>query len=213
MKRKGKDRARLEAQRRIELVGLPRDGDLCGVTEWRGERRAPCRRGAGAQTVHEGVGPCKQHYGGSPWENSVGAWMMGHKLAASLDVSPWDALLGEVKRSAGEVAYLDQKVAEAPNDEALLTGGSHYEWKRDRERQRVWLGRVSKMAIDAGVAAMLVARETAAAEQIAAVFNRTIDVLKEAGLSDELESIMRSALRRELLALDSGTTIEATVTT
>lgn len=130
---------------------------------------------------------------------------MAHQLAMATDVTPWDALLGEVRRTAGEVAWLDWKVGTAPDDESLLTGGTHHEWLKMRERQRLWLGRVSKMAIDAGVAAMLVQRERVAGEEVARVLNRTLDALVEAGLGENLETLARSTMRRELLALDAGT--------
>jgi hypothetical protein len=129
---------------------------------------------------------------------------VAHALAQPLDVSPWDALLGEVRRTAGAVAWLDRKVASAVDDDDLRPGGSHFDWVRMRDKERMWLGRVSKMAVDAGVSAMLVSRETAAGEELAAVFNRTIEALRAAGLSDELETVARSAFRSELMALDSS---------
>lgn len=129
---------------------------------------------------------------------------MAHALVREADVSPWDALLGEVRRTAGAVAWLDRKVGEAVDDDDLRPGGSHFDWVKMRDKERQWLGRVSKMAVDAGVSAMLVSRETTAGEELAAVFNRTLDVLREAGLSDELETIARQAFRAQLLALDSS---------
>jgi len=126
---------------------------------------------------------------------------MAHAIAKELDVSPWDALLGEVRRSAGEVAWLDSKVATALDDDDLRPGGSHHDWVKMRERARSWLGRVSKMAVDAGVAAMLVQREQVAGEQLAAVLNRTLVVMREAGMSEQLEAVARSAFRTELLTL------------
>lgn len=129
---------------------------------------------------------------------------MAHALARELDVTPWDALLGEVRRTAGAVAWLDQKVAAAVDDDALRPGGECWDWVKMRDKERNWLGRVSKMAVDAGVSAMLVSRETAAGEELARVFNRTLDVLREAGLSDELETVARREFRTQLLALDSN---------
>lgn len=201
---------RAEAEFRIESSGLERAAGRNGRCDVR--VRTPesprfgqwCSHGAGEGTEHPGVGPCRMHGGAGRRENVIGAWIVAHRLAEHLEVSPWDALITEVKRTAGEVAWLDQKVGEAPDDDALRPGGSHHDWVRHRERQRVWLGRVAKMAVDAGVAGMLVARERAAGEEIARVLNRTLETLVAAGLGDELEAVARSAMRRELLALDAG---------
>lgn len=201
---------RREAEFRIEVMGLDgaesragrcpvrvRNPESARVGQW-------CSKRAGEGTDHPGVGKCRVHGGEGHLERVIGAWIVAHRLAEHLEVSPWDALITEVKRTAGEVAWLDQKIGEAPDDDALRPGGSHYDWVRHRERQRVWLGRVAKMAVDAGVAGMLVARERAAGEEIARVLNRTLETLVAAGLGDELEAVARTAMRRELLALDSG---------
>lgn len=125
---------------------------------------------------------------------------MGHALARPLDISPWDALLGEVRRTAGKVAYLDWKLSQFGDDAEFVGDGSAVPWVKMQERERLWLGRVSKMAIDAGVAAIMVQQVQAEAQTMARVLNAALDAL---GLSEEMEMQARAAMRRELVALEA----------
>lgn len=90
---------------------------------------------------------------------------MAHQYATlRRDLTPWDALLEVVQSLGGQVAFLRTKVGEVARvsgDDALLSGtdvvgaARWVEMLNDRE---VELARVSKMAIDAGVAQVLVQR-------------------------------------------------------
>lgn len=91
---------------------------------------------------------------------------MAHAYAAlRRDLTPWDALLEVVQSMGAQVAFLRQKVGEVARvggDDSLLQadvergGASRWvEMLRDRE---IELARVAKMAVDAGVAQVLVAR-------------------------------------------------------
>lgn len=82
-------------------------------------------------------------------------------------VTPWDALLQEVEALAGQVAWLDAQIERAAGevereggsaDDALRPGGLAYDWVVMREQRGDRLAKVSKMAIDAGVAEQLLAR-------------------------------------------------------
>jgi hypothetical protein len=130
---------------------------------------------------------------------------MAHEIAGELEVTPWEALLGEVRRAAHRVAWLDAKLATAEEDEDLVRGGRLYEFKRWQDLERQQLARVSKMAIDGGVAERLVAQVGEDAQAIAGVLLRTLERL---GLDEALDERARGILRQELLALDAGGVVD-----
>lgn len=144
-------------------------------------------------------------------ENAKGAWVLAHELARALNVTPWEALLGEVRRTAGSVAWLDRKVAECDDDALLLSTrieddpesgqrAGYKRWVDMRMQERQHLARVSKMAIDAGVAQQLVAQFTLQGETYAKLVTELITELGLAG--DEEERAFR-LMRSKLLALEA----------
>jgi len=218
-----KERWRLEAEAELEAMGgvLP-EGLLCGEEKRRHNGGGRCVRPAGWQTNHLGVGRCSTHGGGSKHENTKGAWILAHEIARALNVSPWEALLGEVRRTAGMVAWLDAKVAEAPNDDSLLdmtrpstdreTGesipGGYGRWVEMRDKQRQHLARVSKMALDAGVAQQMVTQFALQGEAVAQLMLR---VLVGLSLDEDRMALATSMMRSELLALEATLTAEKVI--
>ena len=168
-----------------------------------------CPNSAGQGTAHLGAGKCVQHGGNGYRENVRGAWIVAHKLAQALNVTPWEALLGEVRRTAGGVAWLDRKVAEAPDDEALLKvvsdeyGVGYAPWVRMRMAERQHLARVSKMAIDAGVAQQLVSEFALQGETVARMVTQITSAL---GLTQAQEELVDELMRDILLKLESTAT-------
>ena len=167
----------------------------------------PCGMRAGHLTAHPGVGNCFRHGGGV--ERATGAWMMAHLIARQLDVSPWEALLLTVKRAAAWSQFYETKLAECTDDEELRPGGAFHDWVVAYERVTDKLARYSKMAVDAGVAAMLVARARTEGETIARVLNQAIGA---AGLDEDTEQRLRTALRAALLEVDTDDRAEASLT-
>lgn len=96
--------------------------------------------------------------------------MMAHAYAVKLNVSPWQALLDEVRSLAGQCAFLDQKIGEVARvsgDDSLLSaaeGVGAARWVEMRRDRGELLARVSKMAIDAGVAERLLQQVELAGE-------------------------------------------------
>jgi hypothetical protein len=127
---------------------------------------------------------------------------MAHLIAQALDISPWEALLLAVRRAAAWSAFYEMKLAEVPDndDDALRPGGTAYEWVLAAERTTQAMARYAKMAVDAGVAAMLVQQARNEGTQIAQVFN---EALGSVDLTNDQEIALRSALRRALLALET----------
>jgi len=130
--------------------------------------------------------------------------MVAHLIARQLDISPWEALLLAVKRAAGWSYFYETKLAELAdgNDDELRPGGSHHDWVVALERVTDKLARYSKMAVDAGVAAMLVQQARNEGEQIAQVLNAALGAVE---LTDEQETKMRQAMRNALMSLDAQT--------
>lgn len=84
-----------------------------------------CRKGAGAGTSHGGTGRCALH-GGSTVSHKAAATVALAEQAVKtyglpLDVSPTEALLDEVKWTAGHVAWLRVQVQELER-QALVWG-------------------------------------------------------------------------------------------
>lgn len=185
--------------RLVEIDGVLTPGRTCGRPS-RTDPKRRCQSDAGHNTHHYGIGACVWHKGNSTYENAVAALMTGHLLAQSLNVTPWQALLGEVRRSAGSVAFLDLKIASAQTDEELEPGGKLHTWVRLRFKERQHLARVSKMAMDASVDQMIVAQMQLEGETIARVLTSTLSAL---GLPEDEMDKARSIMRRQLLALEA----------
>lgn len=173
-----------------------------------------CSAVAGGGTDHPGVGRCAKHGGRTLKGRREAALLMAHALARKRDTTPWQALLDEVQRCAGAVAWLDWKVGQAPTDDALLSnepGEGFAPWVAMRERERDRLAKVAKMTMDAGVASALVARAEVSGQATARVLMNTLGAL---GLSDEQMDLARTVMRRELLAIaseDGATVVDGTV--
>ena len=86
----------------------------CGAERRHGN--GPCKRGAGAGTDHPGAGKCSWHGGCAPNGRTAAMNEQARKAVETYglprDISPTDALLEEVRYSAGHVAWLRAKVAE-----------------------------------------------------------------------------------------------------
>lgn len=176
----------------VPVIGKGTSGCGALLGEW-----DMCARPAGVGTDHPGVGRCKTH--SSKRERAIGAWMMGTVVAAGLagerDISPMEALLLCVRRAAGMCDYWRHAVASQSDAEALSPGGEAHGLYLTYERSVANLARFSKLAVDAGVAAMLVQQAQTEGAAIASVFN---DALEIAGLSPDVEAGVRAALREAL---------------
>lgn len=191
---------RAAAEREIEGQGCVPLGGACAEPD---EQQGgwPCAWEAGTGTDHPGVGPCRRHGGNTRFWRVKGAWIMAHSFVGEEDITPWEALLRQVRRTAYEMTWLDMKIANCPSDDELLPGGEFYPWVRMRNETFNRHTRVAKMAVDAGVAQWLISKIELEGQTIANVVNRTLAVLN---LTDEQLDVARAMLRRELLALDAG---------
>ncbi len=159
----------------------------------------PCRRWAGMRTLHPGIGACYSHER-TKKEKALGAWTMAHLIAQALDISPWEALLLAVRRAAAWSAFYEMKLSQVSDDDALRPGGEAWEWVQSAERTTQAMARYAKMAVDAGVAAMLVQQARNEGTQIAQILNAALGAVE---LSIEQETAIRSALRTALMQLET----------
>lgn len=195
--RMNKHRRRIEAE--VEVMEIIPDGWGVSFT-----CTAPgCKRDAGQATGHPGIGDCNIHGGNTRAGYAKAGMIMGKTLASQLDITPWEALLGTVRSSAGMAAWYQSKLAEVdPDDvEAVLPGGVAYGFVQGLERMNMATARYSKMAIDAGVAKVLVERVQAQAAQLMPLIAGVLGEL-ENSLDEETMARVRGALRRGLLELD-----------
>jgi hypothetical protein len=192
------------------------DVTLCFARITRGRREGElCDRPAGAGTEHPGVGRCSSHGGDTPEGRREGAWIVAHAFALALDVTPWEGLLTAVRIAAGRVAYIEAKLAtaevdrqlEPPKDNAISEAGrvqdqqgtNMHHWVKQAEYWTDRLAKVSKMAIDAGVAERMVRQLELEAQLMLRATNLTLD---ELGLDEEQRQRALVIMSRNLLRLE-----------
>lgn len=114
-------------------------------------------------------------------------------------INPFTALLEEVRRSAGHVAWLGAKIAEAPADADLLDEWAP--WVRLYHKERNALVKASETAIKLGLEERVVRVEERRAELVARVLLATLEALD---LPADVRVRAPQVLREQLMALESG---------
>jgi len=103
------------------------EGRKCGAKTRQSGR--PCRNAAGMRTSHPGWGYCYLHLGATrPKAISAAKEAAAHaaaKLGAAIDTDPFEALSQIVGILAGQVAFLQGKVKEIDEGEALSSDALH----------------------------------------------------------------------------------------
>lgn len=132
-----------------------RDGmRLCGAKKRNGQT---CRAFAGQGTNHPGVGRCKFHLGNAKNHQIHAAKLEAQEIAAeyisqfgeSHEVDPATALLGVLHLSAGHLNWIRTELANLHDKDSLKGQALMRLWDEERDR----IARISKMALDVGVAA------------------------------------------------------------
>lgn len=206
------------------------DFEGCGKNHCHGRRRdgsgKACHRPAGWGTDHAGTGRCKLHGGSTATHRAAAREEQARLAVATLGlprvVDPGQALLEEVHRTAGHVAWLASVVAELGRDEVVWgvveevdrpagensPGGTEVKrkagpnaWVALYQAERKHLAQVSKAAIDAGVSERVVA----VYEQIAASYVQVLErVLDRLDLSEEQRVLVPGVVQAELRAITGG---------
>lgn len=165
---------------------------ICGAAT-KGTGR-PCTRPAGWGTSHPSVGRCKLHGGSTPdhvlsSERELARRFTVGMLGGESDTDALGSLVLAVRLAAGTVTYYRAQLAvlgESPIAEGL---------RRDYERSVEQLSRVSKTAIDAGVAVRQVELEERLAERLAGAAEQAL-VAWAQGAGVELTTEGRTAFAR-----------------
>lgn len=165
------------------------DPRRCRATRSDGE---PCTRWA-----IRGASVCPAHGAGAPrvraaaarrYEEDQGR-QRSNTYAQPIEVSPIDALLGELYRTAGIVAWLGAMIADL--DETQIPTSS---WVALHAQERDRLLRVARDCLAVGIEERLVQLEESKAEMIAQAFR---GLAVELG-HDPADPIVRAAFRRQL---------------
>lgn len=187
---------------------------ICGARKTGGGRNSNtsswCHQAPGWGTDHNGVGTCKRHGGATRNARTHAATIEAERQVATLglprDIDPHQALLEEVQRTAGHVAWLGQLVAQLEQDDLKqyqrkdgLLWEAPAVWVRLYQEERHHLVVAAKAAIAGGVAE----RQVRIAEQQATLFAQAITgILKELGVYDHPQA--PDVVRRHLTLLDGG---------
>lgn len=186
------------------------DQPKCGAKKRDG---TTCRHPAGYGTDHPGFGKCKYHMGMTPAVRKAGFREMATQLLADTpitadlaDLDPYQALLGLMRKTAAFVQWLELKVESAGPDGLVQTNivnglEKPSVWAELYADERDRLGRLAKLAIDAGIAE----RQVQLAEQQGALIAQVIEAtLTDLGLNDRQLEAAPAIVRRHLLALPAG---------
>lgn len=195
----------------------PAGDKKCGALKQEGTR---CSQAAGWGTDHVGYGPCKHHMGATPAGRKAAGYEMGEELMAfygsPIDTSPIEALLDEVNRTAGHVAWLGKRISqfdipltEEVDDatgkvKVIRPAGLPPEvdgWIRVYQSERTQLIKASKMALDAGVNERLV---QIAEHQGAKLADAVETILVGLRLTVEQQAMVPTIVPRVLRQLTSG---------
>lgn len=181
-----------------------------------------CTRRAGWGTDHVGFGKCKKHMGATPAVRKAAYREMAAAYGISIDIEPDVALLNEVHRAAGHVAWLGSVVAnlkwdpEHPNTvyhEGGLVGMNKQGelvpsvWVRMYQAERDRLVTASSQALRAGIAERRVKLAEDQGALVAHAFHLLIQS-PDLGLSERQRAAAPAAMR---VALEAVKTIDVEV--
>jgi hypothetical protein len=127
-------------------------------------------------------------------------WRMARELADEHDVTPWDALLGVVRRRSARVAWVDEQLLHASED-PTATRETIQSWLAESRREDTLLGRAAKAAIDAGVAERVVRNHELEGHLMATVLDA---VLTQLNLDPDQRVLALETAHRHLLTVDDS---------
>jgi len=197
--------------RRAPMTTRPSDAphDACGAKTRAG---TPCKARRGWGTDHAGYGRCRLHGGSSPsGRKSAGVEQARAAVASyglSREVDPHSALLEELHRTAGHVAWLGSRVAELQeSDMAHPVGGGQggwpsiepHIWIKLYQEERRHLASVAKDCVKVGIEERRVHLAERQGEMIAQVLR---GVLADLGVADDPN--VPAIVRRHLTLVGDG---------
>lgn len=139
-------------------------------------------------------------------------------FAGELNVNPWDAILGEVRRSAYRAAWIDERIdLDVRRERALMESegagfekmsdfelavrirsGELREWIEQSRKERAHLTKVASDAVRAGLSERYIDSLRAEAQMIAQALTKALDA---ANLTPQQRADASAALREALSAM------------
>lgn len=182
---------------RVTMPSMPAYPARCPARQLNGRA---CAHRAGQGTRHPGLGTCIWHKGGH--RHVEEAWAMASEIAAQLNVTPHEALLGLVRTATGRAAYVDTIIAERLR-EHVASGGDPLKppdelvpWLQQSREERKLAAATAKQAVDAGVMAALERRLDLEGELVAAALGAALDAIE---LSHDQRVLALGAAQQHLL--------------
>lgn len=180
-----------------------------------------CTQAAGWGTDHPGFGRCKLHGGSTPSHRRAAEMKAAEKAVAMyglpVDISPAEALLEEVRWTAGHVAWLRARVQDV-EERQLITGIAEQRidpeggktviiktaanvWLELYQRERKHLVDVCTAALKAGVEERLVRLAERYGDQVGAALEA---ILSDLELTSEQQARVPEVVPRHLRAITTG---------
>lgn len=161
-----------------------------------------CPNAAGLRTQHEGIGVCQAHGGNKRKGRALSAWILMHAMSQQLNVSPWDALLSQIRLLSGQVAFLTHKLGnDTKDDDDLRPDGDSFYWMELLEERGKRLAVVSKMAIDAGIAERMITLM----EDQAQILHRSVQMAAiDINLDEKTQYELLTKVAMNFQAIESG---------
>lgn len=199
----------------------PVRGSKCGGPKRQGPPGGKCTRPAGWGTSHVGTGRCKLHGGCTPSHVKAGQQELARRAMATygmpIEINPVDALLEEVHRTAGHVAWLGERIREISGDDLIWSKTKQVDktatenpgidttesavphaWLLLYRTERKHLVEVTRTAIAAGIEERRVQLAEAQGTMLATVIRAVLDDLH---LSAEQRAMVPDVVPRHLRAV------------
>ena len=187
---------RAERKRRREQLRYDREfRPICGRPLAKRDGTCGCAPGAGTQ--HVGFGPCLTHADADVHEG----WVSALDVARELDISPWEALLKNVRLAAGRVAWVDEQLTQAVREnDGDMSKPIIAKWLKESRMERTLMAKMAKAAIDGGVAERLVRQTELEGQLVAAAVIAALDKLDF--LTTEQRTLALETAHQTLLSAD-----------
>lgn len=194
----------------VEVVELEEPRRLCGSRD-RGTETL-CTNPAGQRTPHPGWGKCWRHAGATvagslaaAKQEATAALEQLPAFGELVDITPHEAIVFMVRRSAGMVAWLEAKVQLLDDEDMFYENQAKNlqpnPWLTLLSDERDRLVKYAKTAADAGVAERAI---QLAEQQGAMVANVLRSVLDQMGLDEQQRAQANALLYNGLRQLGSG---------
>lgn len=172
--------------------------------EARTRKGTPCQYPAGYRTPHAGFGRCRYHGGTSPSGNTAGHRAMAadsvRTLGLPIDVNPIDAIVAELARGFGAIAWLQEQVGAVPPDKFNdpLPRALIRQLNEERDRNARVAAEALRLGLEAKATAIKLSTAQTEGDELAAL---VLEVLADPvlGLTDAQVRHARRAIARAFL--------------